>query len=63
MLGRLEPFCSLNGPAFYGLPPNTAKVTLLHEQWQVPDSVVFGETAVVPLRAGTTLHWKLKDRF
>ena len=28
-LGRLEAFASLNGPAWYGLPPNEEMVTLI----------------------------------
>ena len=27
MLQRLEAFCSINGPAFYGVAPNTTRVT------------------------------------
>ena len=38
-LDRLEGFASLNGPAFYGLPPNEARVTLerLAEPAAMPD--------------------------
>ena len=35
-LDRLEAFASLNGPAFYGLPPNTDTITLQRESWEVP---------------------------
>ena len=62
MLERLEPFCSLNGPAFYGVPPNTARVTLNREEWTIPDSLPYCGTTVVPFRAGTKLHWRLQDR-
>jgi len=62
MLQRLEAFCSTNGPAFYGVPPNTTRVTLKREEWTVPDSLPFGDTVVVPFRAGTKLQWRLQDR-
>ena len=31
-LGQLEAFASLNGPAFYGLPPNEERITLKREK-------------------------------
>src|SRR5690348_18118112 len=34
-LDKLEAFASLNGPRFYGLPPNEARVTLRREKWKV----------------------------
>ena len=42
-----------------GLSP----VTLKREEWTLPDSIPFGNSVVVPLRAGTTMQWKLVDRF
>ena len=58
-LDKLEAFASLNGPAFYGLPPNTDTVTLRREPWQLPKSVAFGEARLKPLCAGETLNWSL----
>ncbi|WP_432723046.1 dihydroorotase [Jeongeupia wiesaeckerbachi] len=60
-LDQLEAFASFNGPDFYRLPRNTGSVTLLKEDWTVPASYPFGEHAVVPLRAGETLGWRLLD--
>ena len=60
-LARLEAFASLNGPAFYGLPPNDTQVTLLREPLQVPQRIGEGENAVVPFRSGETLRWHLRD--
>jgi dihydroorotase len=58
-LDRLEAFASLNGPTFYGLPPNDSRVTLRREPFQVPERIGQGENAVVPFRAGETLRWRL----
>ena len=60
-LDKLEAFASLNGPAFYGLPPNADTITLQREPWTVPESYPFGETEVKPLGAGEVLNWKLAD--
>jgi dihydroorotase len=58
-LERLEAFASFNGPDFYRLPRNTARVTLVREAWEAPAEVGFGETTLVPLRAGEKLAWRL----
>src|SRR6516225_6324481 len=44
-LDRFEAFAALNGPAFYGLPPNEALVTLRRESFPVPERIGEGETA------------------
>ena len=38
-----------------------AVVTLEKADWQVPDSYVLGESTLVPLLAGQTLHWRIRD--
>ncbi len=58
-LDRFEGFASHYGPDFYGLPRNTASVTLRREEHVVPDSVDAAGTPVVPFHAGATLRWKL----
>ena len=59
-LDRLEAFASLNGPAFYGLAPNADTITLRRESWSVPASYPYlGGDALVPLRAGEQVGWKL----
>jgi dihydroorotase len=60
-LDKLEAFASLNGPAFYGLPPNRERVTLERREWTLPETLPFGETVVKPLRGGETLRWRLMD--
>ena len=58
-LDKLEGFASLHGPRFYNLPPNEDTVTLVREEWKVPERLPFGGKELVPLRAGETLPWKL----
>jgi dihydroorotase len=55
----LEAFASLNGPQFYGLPSNEARVILQREPLLVPDHIGEGTNAVVPFRAGEALRWRL----
>jgi dihydroorotase len=58
-LDKLEAFASLNGPAFYGLEPNTGTITLKRETWTLPNTVPFGESQLVPLNAGEEIGWKV----
>jgi dihydroorotase len=58
-LDKLEGFASRFGAQFYGLPENQDQITLVRQDWKVPDAVPFGEHEVVPLRAGEILPWKL----
>ena len=58
-LERLEGFASWHGPDFYGLPRNTARITLRRETWTLPESLPFGEAQLKPLRGGETLSWRL----
>ena len=58
-LDRLEGFASLHGPDFYRLPRNTDTVTLHRETWTIPESLPFGDEAIVPLAAGESLAWRL----
>jgi dihydroorotase len=58
-LDRLEGFASLHGAAFYGLAPNAGTITLVREAWCVPDALPFGDEAIVPLRAGEKLRWRI----
>jgi dihydroorotase len=58
-LAQLEGFASVNGADFYGLPRNTATVTLLRQPWDVPARYAFGADELVPLRAGERIAWRL----
>ncbi|OFZ85463.1 MAG: dihydroorotase [Betaproteobacteria bacterium RBG_16_66_20] len=58
-LARLEGFASRFGAEFYGLPQNQDTITLVREEWTVPQTLAFGGEQLVPLRAGETVAWKL----
>jgi len=59
-LDKLEAFASFNGPDFYGLPRNTTNITLLKQDWVIPDNYPLADETLVPFLAGETLHWKLQ---
>jgi dihydroorotase len=59
-LDKLEAFASFHGPDFYGLPRNTGKITLSKQDWQVPDTLRFADSELVPMRAGKQIGWQLK---
>ncbi len=59
-LKHLEAFCSLNGPAFYGLEPNPKSIRLRREPWTAPRHVELGDGSRVRVfRGGETLSWSL----
>ncbi len=58
-LDRLEAFASFHGPDFYGLPRNSGHITLAREAWTVAETLPFGNEALVPLRAGGMVAWRL----
>ncbi|MCC7486966.1 MAG: dihydroorotase [Burkholderiales bacterium] len=61
-LGRLEDFASRHGPAFYGLPVNRERITLIEESEAVPREIAFGADRLVPFRAGASIAWRLAPR-
>jgi dihydroorotase len=60
-LDRLEGFASRHGPDFYGLAQNSDTLTLEKIDWQVPERYPLGDSSVIPLRAGETLHWRIRE--
>lgn len=59
-LDKLENFASRNGPAFYKLPANETRVTLLNDAWKVPEKLPFLDNdPLTPLRAGGEIAWRL----
>ncbi len=64
-LDRLEGFASLHGPAFYGLPVNDQRVTLVREAQVVPPRLHGNDAAgsaveLVPFHAGERLGWRVE---
>ncbi len=60
-LARLDDFASRHGAAFYGLPRNTDSITLERSPWTIPDQLPFASGVIVPLAAGETCQWKMKN--
>ena len=58
-LQRLEAFAAERGADFYGRPRNAGQIVLEHGPCQVPAGYAFGDGTLVPLRAGTTIAWRL----
>jgi dihydroorotase len=57
-LERFEAFASLNGPAFYGLPPNEQRLTLIERRGLVAESLrVEKEGEIVCLLGGEEIGW------
>jgi dihydroorotase len=57
-LDRIEAFASLNGPAFYGLPPNEERVTYRRQAPFSPPAVRVGtEGEIVSLFDGEPVEW------
>ncbi|WP_297772426.1 dihydroorotase [uncultured Roseovarius sp.] len=59
-LNRLEGFTSLHGPAFYGLPPNEAQITLTKgDTVTYPDKIETDDGPVTVFDPGFALHWQV----
>jgi len=62
-LDKLEGFASHHGADFYGMPRNAGSITLVREDWQVPEEIILPNgNPIVPFFAGKTLQWKLVDK-
>ena len=59
-LDKLEAFTSHFGADFYGRPRNQETVDLVKVDNLSPESLRFGPSTVVPLRAGELLKWRLE---
>ena len=60
-LDKLEGFASFFGADFYGLPRNNSKMTLEKTSAIVPDTLPFGNHALVPFRAGEKVAWVIAN--
>jgi dihydroorotase len=60
-LDKLEGFASHYGPDFYGLTRNSDTITLVREEWTLPEQITLPNgNPIVPFYAGQTVNWKLK---
>ncbi len=61
-LDKLESFASLNGPAFYGLAPNEARVTLTKgDPVNYPAKIETGDGSVTVFDPMMPLHWRVEE--
>ncbi|CAM3132158.1 dihydroorotase [Paracoccus nototheniae] len=62
-LDRLEAFTSLNGAAFYRLPPNEGRITLTRRDTPAayPTHITAGDETVTVFDPGFPLYWHLED--
>jgi dihydroorotase len=61
VIDKLEGFASLHGADFYGLPRNTGTVTLVKQDWIVPEEIILPNgNPIVPFFAGQKVNWKVK---
>jgi len=60
-LDRLEAFASLNGPHFYGLPPNEGQIVLERRPWSPPSEVAAGDDSVLAFATEDSLRWALRS--
>ena len=60
-LDKLEGFASHYGADFYGLPRNEGTITLVKEDWTIPEQIILSNgNPIVPFFAGQNCTWKLK---
>jgi dihydroorotase len=58
-LDKLEAFASFYGADFYGVARHTDTITLQRERWVAPQQLHMGESPLIPLRGGETIHWRV----
>lgn len=59
-LDRLEGFVARHGAAFYGLPVNAGRITLIREEPRpLPDKIETGAGPVTVFDPGMPLHWQI----
>lgn len=61
VIDKLEGFASHYGPDFYGVARNEGTVTLVKEDWTIPEEIILPNgNPIVPFFAGQTVNWKVK---
>ncbi|OGT41446.1 MAG: dihydroorotase [Gammaproteobacteria bacterium RIFCSPHIGHO2_12_FULL_40_19] len=59
-LDKLENFASVFGAEFYELPINKNKITLIKSPHVIPETLSFGDTQLIPMKAGETVFWQIQ---
>ncbi|XBC37978.1 MAG: dihydroorotase [Buchnera aphidicola (Floraphis choui)] len=60
-LKHFESFCSKNGALFYSLPENKNTITFIRRSWKIPNKILIGKNAIIPLLAGKIVKWTIKN--
>ncbi|MBU2966078.1 dihydroorotase [Amphritea sp. 2_MG-2023] len=61
-LDKLEGFASDHGADFYGLPRNEGTITLMRQEWTLPEEIILPDgRPIVPFFAGQQVSWKLQN--
>ena len=55
---HFENFMSRSGADYYALPQNQGSVRLERQSWEVPASLPYPDSELIPFKAGETLRWK-----
>ena len=59
-LNKLEKFSSVFGAEFYQLPINKNKINLMRTPYKIAETLSFGDTHLIPMKAGETVSWKMQ---
>lgn len=60
-MAKLDAFMGQFGANFYQLPVLNEQIELVRESQTIPQTLAFGHDHVVPLAAGSTLHWSIRE--
>lgn len=58
---KLDAFMSRFGANFYQLPHSNERIELTREPQVIPQNLAFGHDNLVPLAAGSTLQWSIRE--
>ena len=60
-MAKLDAFMSQFGADFYQLPRLNGRIELTREPQVIPQTLAFGHDHLVPLAAGSTLQWSIRE--
>lgn len=60
-LNKLSAFMGEFGAKFYHLPVSEERIELINQPFIIPQTLPLGHEHVVPLAAGNTLHWSIRE--